>query len=1052
MIGTAVAGTDGTYSVTLDKVYNNGEKLEVIATDTANNSTTPNSIIAPDKTAPASLTQAISADGQTITGTTEAGATVTATFNGQVVGTAVAGTDGQYTLTLNPAFTNGEQLAVIATDKANNSTKPNTVTAPDSTAPVTLTQVLSADNKTVTGTTEANATVTVSYNGKVIGTAVAGTDGTYSVTLDKVYNNGEKLEIIAKDQADNAVTKNLYAPIAQLENADAHFELAEIFETQTVLKDDIVYSQQDQSSMYIYVDVEVTGENASIILSLTNASGSINGSYKYSIYGNGASSSSSKIISSIGLSYQDIILTDGLAPGHYTLQLDASSWNTDFKLVVKQEKLVNELVFEGYEPLVGHIFADVNGQVSAPQSYILKVGDQEIRIENGKGNVESITYQTEHGYLILNADGSYTYQSGWNESGLDAKGLNDQLNIEIISMDGQSQSDYQVYITTDITPPTAGELNFTDFDDNGISNIDGITNDSSFDLGIQGNELNSSVEYQYSTDGGVTWTKFDYRGEGFNFNEGTYSFRAKVTDFVGNESYTDIKTITVDLTAPELQSVFSYDAQNDQVIFNAPKDAYEVYKWVNDEWQAVKLNHTLGWNLAKYKVVATDVAGNTAEKIFNIGEVSGTYKPDSSSDENIIIGTEANDYLYGGDRDDILIASGGADTLNGGNGNDTLIVQAGSSPYSSTVLFGDYGTDEYIIDKKYLTSGVLIGEYRLEGDILRLKGYSQDELLLQVDNKSLKISFINSSGSVLIFDQFEKNSGISFIELDDGTVWDREIILANTKGQLFGTENSDELSADEDISVVYGLNGNDRIIGGVHNDYLYGGDGDDILIASGGADTLNGGNGNDTLIVQAGSSPYSSTVLFGDYGTDEYIIDKKYLTSGVLIGEYRLEGDILRLKGYSQDELLLQVDNKSLKISFINSSGSVLIFDQFEKNSGISFIELDDGTVWDRETILNKVNAPQPALFSIGEESLLDVLSVEDTELFDHSADGMLLNENPVASLLIESEHNEIDLSPFVDDVTTTTVSASGTDADTLVSNYRVDVYDDLLMPNTMSI
>ena len=809
--------------------------------------------------------------------------------------------------------------------------------------------------------------------------------------------------------------------------------------------------------MYVYVNFEVTDENASIILSLTNASGIINGSYNYSIYGNGLSSSVSKSISSVGSASQELIIAEGLAPGHYTLQLDAYSWNTDFELIVKQEKLVNELVFEGYEPLVGHIFADVNGQVSAPQSYILKVGDQEIRIENGKGNVESITYQTEHGYLILNADGSYTYQSGWNESGLDAKGLNDQLNIEIISMDGQSQSDYQVYITTDITPPTAGELNFTDFDDNGISNIDGITNDSSFDLGIQGNELNSSVEYQYSTDGGVTWTKFDYRGEGFNFNEGTYSFRAKVTDFVGNESYTDIKTITVDLTAPELQSVFSYDAQNDQVIFNAPKDAYEVYKWVNDEWQAVKLNHTLGWNLAKYKVVATDVAGNTAEKIFNIGEVSGTYKPDSSSDENIIIGTEANDYLYGGDRDDILIASGGADTLNGGNGNDTLIVQAGSSPYSSTVLFGDYGTDEYIIDKKYLTSGVLIGEYRLEGDILRLKGYSQDELLLQVDNKSLKISFINSSGSVLIFDQFEKNSGISFIELDDGTVWDREIILANTKGQLFGTENSDELSADEDISVVYGLNGNDRIIGGVHNDYLYGGDGDDILIASGGADTLNGGNGNDTLIVQAGSSPYSSTVLFGDYGTDEYIIDKKYLTSGVLIGEYRLEGDILRLKGYSQDELLLQVDNKSLKISFINSSGSVLIFDQFEKNSGISFIELDDGTVWDRETILNKVNVPQSALFSISEESLLDVLNVEDTELFDHSADEMLLdemllNENPVASLLVESAHNEIDLTQFVGDVTATTASALSIDADTFVSNYRVNIYDELLTPNTMNI
>src|SRR5690606_29684431 len=189
-----------------------------------------------------------------------------------------------------------------------------------------------------------------------------------------------------------------------------------------------------------------------ILLSLTNASGSINGSYNYSIYGNGLSSTGSQSLSSVGLTYQEVIVAEGLAPGHYTLQLDAYSWNTDFELVVKQEKLVNELVFEGYETVVGHIFADVNGKVSAPQSYILKVGDQEIRVENGKGDVESITYHTQHGSLTLKANGSYTYQSGWSQSGLDAKGLNDQLNIEIISIDGQTQSDYKVYITTDITP------------------------------------------------------------------------------------------------------------------------------------------------------------------------------------------------------------------------------------------------------------------------------------------------------------------------------------------------------------------------------------------------------------------------------------------------------------------------------------------------------------------------------------------------------------------------------------------------------------------------
>lgn len=80
-------------------------------------------------------------------------------------------------------------------------------------------------------------------------------------------------------------------------------------------------------------------------------------------------------------------------------------------------------------------------------------------------------------------------------------------------------------------------------------------------------------------------------------------------------------------------------------------------------------------------------------------------------------------------------------------------------------------------------------------------------------------------------------------------------------------------------------------------------------------------------------------------------------------------------------------------------------------------------------------------------------MSVEDTELFDHSVDGMLLNENPVASLLIESEHNEIDLTQFVGEVTaTSTASASDIDAVNLVSNYRVDVYDELLIPNTMNI
>ena len=64
----------------------------------------------------------------------------------------------------------------------------------------------------------------------------------------------------------------------------------------------------------------------------------------------------------------------------------------------------------------------------------------------------------------------------------------------------------------------------------------------------------------------------------------------------------------------------------------------------------------------------------------------------------------------------------------------------------------------------------------------------------------------------------------------------------------------------------------------------------------------------------------------------------------------------------------------------------------------------------------------------------------------------MLLAENSVASLLVESTDIEVDLTQFVEDAMAITTSTSSIATSTLVSNYRVDVYDELLMPNTMSI
>ncbi|HFV9232677.1 TPA: Ig-like domain-containing protein, partial [Acinetobacter baumannii] len=192
IIGTSKSDSDGKYTVILDKAYLNGEKLTISAEDLAGNKSTIQTILADDKTAPIGLTAIIDSAGKVVTGTTESNATVTIKNTaGTVVGTATADATGKYSITLDKAYLNGEILSATAADKAGNATVPKTIVAPDTTAPSSLTATIDAAGKVVTGTTEANAVVTVKNAvGTVVGTATADATGKYSVTLDKAYLNG----------------------------------------------------------------------------------------------------------------------------------------------------------------------------------------------------------------------------------------------------------------------------------------------------------------------------------------------------------------------------------------------------------------------------------------------------------------------------------------------------------------------------------------------------------------------------------------------------------------------------------------------------------------------------------------------------------------------------------------------------------------------------------------------------------------------------------------------------------------------------------------------
>ena len=210
VIGSGPVAADGSFEITLDPAQTNGQTLAVTQTDAAGNISAGGSVVAGDTTAPAAPTElAVSADGLTLTGKGEVGSTVIVKdAAGLEIGNGVVDADGNFSVILDKAQTNGETLGVTLTDKAGNISQVGSVVAGDTTAPDAPTNIaVSADGLTLTGKGEAGSTVIVkNADGEQVGTAVVGADGSFEVTLDAAQGNGTTLEVTLTDKAGNIST------------------------------------------------------------------------------------------------------------------------------------------------------------------------------------------------------------------------------------------------------------------------------------------------------------------------------------------------------------------------------------------------------------------------------------------------------------------------------------------------------------------------------------------------------------------------------------------------------------------------------------------------------------------------------------------------------------------------------------------------------------------------------------------------------------------------------------------------------------------------------
>ncbi|EXG08551.1 Ig-like domain-containing protein, partial [Acinetobacter baumannii] len=641
VVGTATADATGKYSVTLNKAYLNGESLNVTAADKAGNATVPKTIVAPDTTAPSSLTATIDAAGKAITGVTEANATVTVkNVVGTIVGTGTADATGKYSVTLDKIYLNGESLSAIAADKAGNTTAATTIIASDTTAPSSLIATIDASGKVVTGVTEANAVVTVKNTaGTVVGTGTADATGKYSITLDKAYLNGESLNAIAADKVGNTTTpKTIIAPdttapssliatidaagkvVAGVTEADARVtveQVTAVYKEVTVLETQFILSESVQTNYLSKTySFEVTGTNAHVSLNLSSSTNSLSGSYSSILSGASLNTRLTGNVSQAGDGNYSIDLAQGsvLPPGTYTLTVNYSS---------------------SMVPVI-----NVNVTQEVPKT-ILEVDHYETKVV-GAANAD------EAGNYSITLDKAY-------------------LNGESLSVTAADQSDNKTevkeVIAPDSTPPILHQPTIQGGWTEGQS-VQGTT------------EANATIIVK-NTAGDVIGSAIADASGYYNvilntvYEDGEL-LKVIAADAKGNESSININT--PDITAPILANLFNYDVSTDKIIFNAPSDSYIVEQKIGDAWVQVNVEEKFDWLNTEFRVTAKDLAGNSSQPLtIIINTASGTYKPTDPTFIQIIKGSIGNDYLYGGNGDDTLVSNTGSDYLYGGSGNDTLI-------------------------------------------------------------------------------------------------------------------------------------------------------------------------------------------------------------------------------------------------------------------------------------------------------------------------------------------------------------------------------------------
>ncbi|MDP2810621.1 MAG: putative Ig domain-containing protein, partial [Rhodocyclaceae bacterium] len=236
----------------------------------------------------------------------------------------------------------------------------------------------------------------------------------------------------------------------------------------------------------------------------------------------------------------------------------------------------------------------------------------------------------------------------------------------------------------------------------------------------------------------------------------------------------------------------------------------------------------------------------------------------------IIVGTAGDDSLSGGAGNDRLDGGAGNDILTGGAGNNSLVGGEGDDTFVADASAG--------VDHIGDSGGV---------DTLVLQGATLGDISLGIG--SLKIT-VNSTGREIHIDDFDPENplgsgGIEYFRFADGSVLDKQELIAALGFHPTGGEGADSLGGTSLDDWLSGNGGDDSLRGGRGNDLLMGGAGNDRYV-------LDQGAGDDTVLDSTASNA-ENLLLFGEGITRDSL-------------GFETEASGLRIRYGATDSVLLQ--------------------------------------------------------------------------------------------------------------------------------------------------